>query len=541
MADTAPTPIRSAQYYARTVAGGVPKFINIERPYSNFDLVDKEFDRLPPLRRIMSQVRKHGARTMAQEEIQNSEDLKQENEDIRLRYPDFTPDKTVRLSFFTKSFVSKEDLGRTTDNDFLGYAIIRKINIPNVGDRTWIFESVLKPSRQDNNFIRGDQEWICSVGGRDFRVKGYLYAQQNTITNVCAHVALRTAVGRFRQDDMTYREMNDIIGIDHVNRILGDRSGLFVQDMIKVLDAAGVHCMVMDYTIPMEDKYTLPFQKILYGSVESGFPAIVVFQTADEPDICHAIVVFGHTFNEDTWVYRAESSYFKVGPDTRYIPSESWVSMYIANDDNWGSNFCTPRNYLHTLRYCTQMPDQNKGCIIDTGCVRYVIGTFPKEVQVNSLQAEVIGADYLFSILPQLPDPKHAWMHRLLEYSGNNQLVLRPILVKGKDYLEHLRKIRDWENNQLNVSIGIGDDWWLWMVELSVPELFSTNQRKVGEVVLRAEYKTTCLRDFKNLLFARIPGFFALYVGGGAENPRYEFIPSDLKSHVELYGCEENR
>jgi hypothetical protein len=74
-----------------------------------------------------------------------------------------------------------------------------------------------------------------------------------------------------------------------------------------------------------------------------------------------------------------------------------------------------------------------------------------------------------------------------------------------------------------------------------VPELFPANQRKVGEVVLRAEHKPTCFRDFKNLLFARIPGFFALYVGGGAENPSYEFIPSDLKSHVELYGCEENR
>jgi hypothetical protein len=28
--------------------------------------------------------------------------------------------------------------------------------------------------------------------------------------------------------------------------------------------------------------------------------------------------------------------------------------------------------------------------------------------------------------------------------------------------------------------------------------------------------------------------------GGGAENPRYEFIPSELKNHVKLYGCEEN-
>ena len=78
-----------------------------------------------------------------------------------------------------------------------------------------------------------------------------------------------------------------------------------------------------------------------------------------------------------------------------------------------------------------------------------------------------------------------------------------------------------------------------WMVELSVPELFSANKRKVGEVVLRAEISPTTRRDFKNLLLARVPGFFAVYVDGPPSNPRYEFLPCRLKSHVELYGCEE--
>lgn len=544
MTDTVATPPRHAQQYARTAPGNKPKFSPLKRPYSNFDFVEREFDGIASLRRILSQVRQHEGQTMVWEEIQDSEDLKQENEDIniRLRCPNFKPLRTVRLSFFKKNFTTKRGLEHTTEGDFLGYAIIRKICIPCRGDKTWIFESVLKPSQHTNNYIRGDQEWVCSVGGHDFRVRGYLYAQQNTITNVCAHVALRTAVRQFRQDDMTYREMNELMGVDHVNKKVGDKSGLSTRDMIKVLESTGARCMVVNYTTPGGDKDKIPFQKILYGSIESGFPAIVIFQTADEPNVCHAIPVFGHTFNRDTWVYRAEPAYFQVGPKTLYIPSESWVSMYIAHDDNWGSNFCIPRGYLHTRRYCDWVASDAKSCFMDAGCVAYVIGTRPRDVEMNPIQAEVIGADYLFSMLPQLPDLKHnVWRRRLLEYSNDKQLVLRPVLVRGKQYSEHLSKIRDWDKNQLKFLLPIDDDWWLWIVELSVPELFSANLRKVGEVVLRAEYKPTHFRDFKTFLFARVPGFFAFYVSGEPQNPDYEFIPCDLTSHVELYGCEEKR
>ena len=536
MADITPSAKQHAQYYARTASGSPPKFYNLQPPHSNFDFIDNEFGGLSSLRRVMSQVRQHKGRTMAWEEIQTSEDLKQENEDILLRYHNFKPLRTIRLSFYTKSFLTLKGLVSAKDS-FLGYVIIRQIANPKI---TWIFESVLKPSREINNFIRGEQEWTCVIGNFKFRIKGYLYAQQNGISNVCAHVALRTAACRFRQGDMTYREMNDIIGVDHRNRIVGKGKGLSTRDMIKVLDAAGAYCMVRDYTVPKKKDYKLPFQKILYGSIESGFPAIVVFQMANEPIVCHAIPVFGHTFNEDAWVHRAESDYFKVGPSTRYISSESWVSMYIAHDDNWGSNFCVPRNYLHTRRYCKK---RNKGCIMDSGCVRYVIGTFPKEVRVNALQAEVIGADYLLTILKskKLLTHQHAWGQRLRSYFRKKQIVLRPILVKKKEYIEHLNKIGDWERRKLGFQLQIRDDEWIWIVELSIPELFSANRRKVGEVILRAEHKPLYHRDFENFLIARIPGYFAIYVSGGAKNPSYEFRPCGLKSHVELYGCEDNR
>jgi len=529
--------VQNQGYYARSVEGLDPEFIDLRRPHSNFDMIDKRFSGLTTLRRIMSQVRKHGGMTMVVEELLEAAEIKQENEDIKIRHPDFEPRKVCRLSFYTKPFLTKRGLSNAAES-FLGYAITKEDYIPGHDNTTRIYESVLKPSRHANNFVRGAPKWTCSIAGNSFSVKGYLYAQQNNLTNVCAHVALRTAASGFhKHQDMTYREMNQVIGVDHIGMKVGEGGGgLNSEEMTRILEAAGAKCVVADYTDPrdhIEDR--IPFQKVLYGSIESGFPAIVVFQTADEPDICHAIPVFGHTFNEDTWVYRADSSYFKVGPDTSYIPSESWVSMYIAHDDNWGSNFCVPRRYLHIQRYCDEVSDEQKGCLRDVGCVLYVIGTLPQEVQMHALQAEVVGADYLFSMLPKLPDRSYVWRKRLCKYAKEGQIVLRPILLKGKDYSDHLRKVTDWESNHIKGVPLLEPDSWFWMVELSVPELFSANLRKVGEVILRAEEKITHARDFKSFVLARVPGFIAAYLRGGAANPQYQFSFCTLKSHVELY------
>jgi len=190
------------------------------------------------------------------------------------------------------------------------------------------------------------------------------------------------------------------------------------------------------------------FPKVLFGSVESGFPAIAIFGTTDPSGALHAVPVFGHTFNRDTWVPSAELLYFKIGTGTIYIPSESWLSMYIAHDDNWGSNYCIPRHYMGI-----QQPPQPGQTSPQTGqsvsqCVAHVIGTAPKEVRLNPLRAEVIGADYLFTVLPQLPPDNNLWAQRLSFYAGKHLLVLRPYLLRRDEYVVHLRKVRTGEASE---------------------------------------------------------------------------------------------
>jgi hypothetical protein len=527
---------------SRTAKSQEVELFQIRQPFSNFDFIERRFGRSDTLPRLLSQVRCLGGKTMILEELNLADDFREENEDLKIATGQTVRSRAFRLSFFGSEITTKRAIKHAADRDFLGYAIIKKDNLVGKRDPCHVFESVLRKSRYPNNFIRGEQSWTCSVHDAAFTVKGYLYAQQNKVTNVCAHAAVRTAAARFlRGGDLSYREMNRIVGIDHLTRKAKD--GLDSEEIAKILESVGARCIVGDFNL--KRKPPAPFQKYVYGSIESGFPAIIFFGTANSYDSYHAIPVFGHTFNRDTWVPNADRAYFRIGSETRYIPSDSWLSMFIGHDDNWGSNLCVPRHYLQTKRHPKSASGFRNRSRSDVESVAFVIATIPKHVEVGPLQAEAIGADYLFTILPQLPKvPANRWADRLERFGREHQLVLRPILISGRDYTRHLDRVEDWSGKRISPSWvsaikSVVADRPLWMIELSIPELFSANKRKVGEVLLRADKKVVEERDLASFIIARLPGSFALYQGGGNSRPKYFFIPSGLESHVPLYGCEE--
>lgn len=518
-----------------------PNVVSIERPYSMFEFVDQHYASLNSLRRIMSQVRTLKGMTMVEEELECSDDIVEENEDIRKRY-NVDPVSTVtRLSFYKKKFSTSRGLSTAEKDRFLGYAVIKT---DQVGSKkcTRIYESVLAPSPHPNNCIRKPPKWNFRIADVDFEIDGYLYAQQNDMTNVCAHVALRSVISQFHpQQDISYREINQIVGIDHVNRKAGghDGGGLSLQEMIAVLEHYDITCVVGDYERADIMSNEVPFHKFIYGSVESGYPSLLAFKTNSGAG--HVIPVFGHTFNQDTWVCNAEQTYFKVSSGLKYIPSESWLSMYLAHDDNFGSNFCIPRRYLSTAAPCCIKANEQR-CVWDSG-VAGVIGVLPKAVRLKPIHAEVIGADYLSVLLPHIP-VSDVWEHRFKWYAENSQMVLRPILVTKGEYIRHLKEIRDWEWRKIDQRLVEAlqnhlQDGYYWLVELSLPELFSANKRKVAEVLLFAEEEPSKTRDFKSFSLARLPDHFVFYKGGGVSNPSYLFVESGCRGHMELFGCED--
>jgi hypothetical protein len=137
------------------------------------------------------------------------------------------------------------------------------------------------------------------------------------------------------------------------------------------------------------------------------------------------------------------------------------------------------------------------------------------------------------------------WAERLRLYFENSLLVFRPVLITPLEYLSHLRSISDWRHKRIAeghigaLGKAITPEKRLWMIEMSIPELFSANRRKIAEILLRAEVAPDNARDFGSLLVARLPGWFAIPPRSGASESPFRFVPSQVEEHVELYGCEE--
>ena len=191
---------------ARLCSAERAEFIPCERPFSNFDLVEKRFCEIQPMRRILSQGRIHLARTIVIEDgLHDASDLQEEDEDILALRPGFKLDEieACRVSFFSV-VVTKETIGTIPEEAFIGYAIYKNDAI-----RARVYESVFATSPHENNYVRGAPSWTCNVAGREFTIEGYLYAQQNGVTNSCAHVAARTVATTFLGNDLNGMKISD--------------------------------------------------------------------------------------------------------------------------------------------------------------------------------------------------------------------------------------------------------------------------------------------------------------------------------------------
>lgn len=307
---------------------GPPRVFLSKRPFSNFTFRDTHFPNCIPLGRILSQARRLDFKSLVMEKVPSTGFAKSDDFELKKANAGFVRSELYRLTFFKRAFQSVSGIRRCRKDDFLGYAILKGNHFAS-GDVRWvIFESIVLPPRHDNNYLHAKRTYPIRSDTRLFKIRGNLYCQQNGVTNVCAHVALRTIIASItKKNDISYRKMNyrlEKAGLPH------QPGGTLSTEQIKsVLEQEKVGV----YEISQKQSGAIPYQKYLYGSIEMGYPALLGFLFKDTSNQVsgHIIPVIGHTFNEDTWVPNAESSYFTIGRDTRYVPSEAWVSTYVRS------------------------------------------------------------------------------------------------------------------------------------------------------------------------------------------------------------------
>ncbi|MHB8084402.1 MAG: hypothetical protein ACYDHZ_01060 [Dehalococcoidia bacterium] len=494
-------------------------------PFSSFQYVDANYGggHNPAVRRLFSLARSFNASTLIVEKIEPTGIIADENEEIKRYYSDYHMGGLDRISFWSTNF----DNSSTTNfcgETCIGYAILKQDVVPSIDHNWWhIFEAVFRKYPHVHNCCSRPMKYKVMLVKELIDIEGLLYAQQNGLNKACAQVALRSLISRINQGDVSYNKINEYAGSSSPR--FRPKEGLTAQQIQSVLNSFGIRFRDFDYTqhnqAYREDN---PYRKYIYSGVESGAGALLGFRLSGlgiTDHACHIIPFYGHTFNKDTWTPDADRNYFRIGKGWQYVQSENWTSSFLGHDDNFGPNFCVPRLYVPTAN------------------VEYVNELLYPGIVFSGVQAEALSLTSLYSALDwinahQGEVANNVWLDRLTAMVGEYKIVLRSVSVDRDTYIQHLFKERDsddnGENPQTIKAFGKRLPNKLWITEVSIPQLFPANERKLGDIVLNGGIELKGKSLDRPFLFVRLPGMYLLK---SATNT-FLNVPSGIKSHISV-------
>jgi hypothetical protein len=514
------------------------KCVDFSSPFSSFNYVENSYGNSAnnsPIRRIFSLARSLNSKTFIIEKITSAGIIKDENDEIKQYFPDYRMGDLHRISFWTSSFSDLDDV-KCNESNLLGYAIF-KHDIAfshNKYDSWHVFEAVFKKFPHEYNCVPCPCKYSVSLAGKTFSVQGLLYAQQNGLNKACAQVALRSLISRIIQPDISYRQINNFAR--KISHNFNPSIGLNTMQIRSVLTSLNIPFRDMDYTQHDKSSFIsklhtnkidmrkgLPYQSYLYAGIESGMGALVGFKLDNSIGGKHIIPFYGHTFNKDTWAPDADKWYFKAG-NLGYIPSQYWTSSFLGHDDNFGANYCVPRLYMQ--------PDQ----------VDYVAEILKPNFLIRGAQAEGLSLQLLYSIIGYLEAEDNHWLKRLIIYTKSQQIVLRAIAINKEKYISHISNVQDWDSNSEFIhtidlfSKRLPESFWV--VEISIPQLFPANERKLGEILINGQVELNINDIYRNLLYIRLPGGY--YMLNYPSSTDVKYFPSNFISHLPVIKMDKD-
>lgn len=463
-----------------------------------FDLIEKVWKARDantlPLHRLCTLARKQGARTVVIEPAAQRERVAQEISELDRIHGGGGAAEAIAISFFACDIAPDDDLTGIDQKDFLGQAIIVNYRPPASTEFavSYVFEAILPPpslSREEggafllNNYLASHRDFECTVRAGVFKVQGIYYCQQNSLTHVCAHACLRMVMRQSSGTDLTSKSINTQLGITPPCQ------GLELGQIVSVIEAQGFEAEVTD--VSKDDTYI----SLLASIIESGDQALLVVTTghkaensATQSDLTgreeangqgddkveeHVVLVFGHTRHSDEWHPQAIPVY--AGPGSaEYLQASAWIDHFLIHDDNLGPYYTLSSQALE------KDPDVT---------AHWVIAIRAQTPKLTAPGAEAIAAVMLTNMLPVLTTSSSG---RWFDYMTQNtwKYVLRTVLVTREDYIAHLASARAHDESaasaeELAVLSSLPDR--VWMVEYSLPSLFTGNRAKLGEVLLMAD------------------------------------------------------
>ena len=449
-----------------------------------------------PLHRIFSLMRKMHARTVVIENLVRQGELDAEATAVERRCcGPLKRFEAWRLSFFSGP-VTQGLLPYVRDEEYFGYGVFVSLELPNGTCRRYVYEAIVTTpalhadsgspldAALPTHYVQGVRNYSGWVQTRRFSLSGSFFSQQNSLTHVCAHAALRWLLNNVperAEEIVSYEDINATLGIDHVHRRVGSYDtdlppeGLPITDLEKVIEAHGYSYSYSRYWVPTSG-IADPYWKFVYSIIESGFPALVLFAAQGAG---HVICAIGHTLNTDIWDAEARNVYTGA-VDARFLPSSSWADHFIIHDDNYGMYFCMPIKALSMPRGRSLKPFDCIG----------VLGIVPKGVEMKAAYAELFASFLLpqFLTLRQI-EPLY-WIEVLREVvsASDRWPVFRTLLIRKTAYEQRLRCMEDpsghtLTNKEIEAVLFPSLPDHFWMTEISINDVYTANKHSLAEIL----------------------------------------------------------
>jgi hypothetical protein len=431
--------------------------------------------------------------------------------------------------------------------DLLGYAVFLTLD-SGKAKLTYVYEAVIRSPGLlhgtdwqcvTNYYVHCVREFELTLGTAGasrppLKFPGTFFCQQNGMTHVCAHAALRIALNSwpaYTGAKVTPRMINALLGYDHSGGHAVPDGGLTSREIQQVVEAQGFSAISAEFL----ERPDIDYESFVYPLIESGCPVILGITG---PGVAHVVAILGHTLNTDRWSEARHE--YGVFPSQKYIPTSSWVDHFIASDDNFGAYVTLPTEALRNVLVPKHNPNLHAAV---------AVGLVPKGAHYWGYIAEQVAARIANTLIEKtFLQPPNRWLAYLQRIDTDKQantgekvrltkIVCRTLLCERDRYCRHMADAQDEKGNRLSAaeveSLRKALDDRFWVTEITTTNLYTGNKHKLGDVVLRSALHP---KSIQNPSESRAVPLFAWLPGVVWREPMVSStpIPWSLQGHIPL-------
>ena len=490
-----------------TYSTAAPGVIDCRPGFSMFfDLIRQECNNSGhlPLHRICSLMRKMGVQCFTREDLVPNQEIQEEQQSAQVRTDGGAVGLSAARFTFFRQLPAQMDWHDLAEKECLGYAVLVSLTLPDNSKKCYILESVVRipsiwaptsagvtePHDVTNYYVHSCKQFETVIGtpteNLTFTLTGSFFCQQNDLTHVCAHAALRMGINStptHQGPKLTNKFINNHLTIDHTNapgKRVGrygaetESVGLTTEQIIAIVRAVGrTEHVAQFYLNPAID-----YEAFIYPMIESGCPTILGVHNAQT---AHVLAVLGHTLNSDRWSPEARHGYGAF-PITPYISTSAWADHFIVSDDNFGMYSTLPTEAIRNILVPKYNPNLHAGM---------AIGLMPPGVNISGYGAEQTAAGLASKLIGLTQaTPQNKWL-KMLQSDNRQKLVCRTLLSTKTNYVSMMRNVSDERGKKLtqaesdDLQASLPDQFWV--TEVTVPNLYTGNKRKIGDIITPAQ------------------------------------------------------